>query len=176
MIEIIATFFSLLSVYLGAKNNILTWPLGIIGIIFYGILFYNNNIVGNAILQILFLIQSIFGWIRWGENRSIEELSIKGSIINIVVCSLIACCMIYILNLIGSNNPLMDGITTSLSIIGLLLMSYSKIDSWYYWIIADIIFVIFFIKVDLYLSAITYFIFLLLAIYGLKKWKNLKTV
>lgn len=173
MIEIIATSFSLLSVYLGAKNNILTWPIGIIGIIFYGILFYNNDIMGNMSLQFIFLIQSLYGWSKWGEDIKVSKLSRKKSGVNISFCIIISCIIIYTLYLNGSNNPIMDGITTGMSIVGLILMSFKKIDNWYYWIIVDILFVIFFINLNLYLSAITYFIFFILAIYGLKEWRQI---
>lgn len=173
MIEIIATSFSLLSVYLGAKNNTLTWPIGIIGIIFYGILFYNNNIMGNMSLQLLFLIQSIYGWLKWKDVKDISKLSRRKSGLNVSYCIIISCIITFLLYVNGGNNPVLDGVTTGMSIIGLLLMSFRKVDSWYYWIIVDILFVVFFIKVDLYLSAITYFIFFILAIYGLKEWRQI---
>lgn len=173
MIEIAAVLFSLLSVYLGAKNNILTWPIGIIGIIFYFILFYNNSVMGNAYLQFLFILQSIFGWSKWGKERKILNLTNKQSNLTISLCIILSFTVIYTLYLSGCKNVMLDGITTSISIIALILMSYKKVNCWYYWIIVDIIFVIFFIKINLYLSAATYFIFLILAIYGLKEWKKI---
>ncbi len=173
MVEIIAVIFSLLSVYLGGKNNILTWPTGIVGIVAYGILFYQNQILGNASLQLVFLIQSAYGWLKWQKEDKIKELPRRSAKINISFCIITSLILTYILYILGSNNPFMDGITTGLSIIGLILMTYRKVDCWYYWILADIMFVIFFIQLGLYISAVTYFIFLILAIWGLKKWSQI---
>lgn len=173
MIEIAAVVFSLVSVYLGGKNNILTWPIGILGITMYSILFYNSNVFGNALLQIIFLIQSIYGWSKWNNDRKIGILPINKSIKNILLALSTSLIISYILYISGSKNSLFDGFTTGLSIIALILMIYKKIDCWYYWIIIDILFVVFFIKLELYLSSITYFIFLLLAIWGLKKWNQI---
>ncbi len=58
----------------------------------------------------------------------------------------------------------------------MILLAKKKIDTWLYWIIVDILFVIFFLNEGNYLSSITYFVFLILAITGLKQWKrNIKT-
>jgi nicotinamide mononucleotide transporter len=54
------------------------------------------------------------------------------------------------------------------------LLAKRKIDTWFYWIIADILFVVFFLNEEQYLSSITYFVFLILAITGLKQWKKLQ--
>lgn len=173
MVEIAAVIFSLTSVYLGGRNNILTWPIGILGIIMYGVLFYQSNVFGNALLQIVFLIQSIYGWSEWKNDKVISRLSMKKSKINISFGVLISLILSYILHLTGSIDYLFDGFTTGLSIVALILMIYKKVDCWYYWIIIDAIFIIFFIRLELYLSSITYFIFLLLAIWGLKEWNQI---
>ena len=77
----------------------------------------------------------------------------------------------------GDKSPYFDGITTSFSLIAMTLLAKKKIDTWLYWIIADILFIIFFLNEEQYLSSITYFVFLILAITGLKQWKrNIKTV
>ena len=63
-------------------------------------------------------------------------------------------------------------ITTGLSIIGTLLLAFKKIDNWYYWIAADVLYIYLFYSQELYWSAGIYFVFLLLAISGLKTWKK----
>ena len=70
----------------------------------------------------------------------------------------------------GDKQPYLDGITTGLSIVGTLLLAFKKIDNWYYWIAADVLYIYLFITQELYWSAGIYFVFLLLAISGLKTW------
>lgn len=172
MIEVFAVMFSLLSVLLAIRNNILTWPVGIIGIILYFLVFKENGIVGNQYLQILFILQSIHGWYNWGKSRilyyplKISWLSNYNRFNFIVAFSIIFIVLSCML-------PFFDSITTSLSIIGILLLSYKKIDTWIYWIVADLLYVWFFIDEGLYLSAVLYFIFFGLAIVGLIEWKKI---
>jgi nicotinamide mononucleotide transporter len=178
-IEIIASVFSLLSVIFAVKNNILTWPLAIVGVTFYSIFFYQNHIWGNMFLQIPFFVQSIYGWSKWDviKNTKVEWLEKRDRNILVISSLLLTTLITSVLIMTGDKSPYFDGITTSLSLIAMTLLAKRKIDTWFYWIIADILFVAFFLNEEQYLSSITYFVFLILAITGLKQWKkNIKTV
>ena len=178
-IEIIAVIFSLLSVVFAVKNNILTWPFAIVGVTFYGIFFYQNHIWGNMFLQIPFLFQSIYGWTKWDETNEIKVEQLEKHDRNILAISsfLLTTLITFTLIMTGDKSPYFDGITTSLSLIAMTLLAKKKIDNWQYWITADFLFVIFFLNEEDYLSSITYFVFLILAITGLKQWKkNIKMV
>ncbi len=169
MIEVFAVMFSLLSVLLAVRNNILTWPVGIVGIVLYFLVFKENGIVGNQYLQILFILQSIHGWYNWGRPTvNIDWLNRFGTVIGILVF------LVNFLIVFLFGNTFIDSLTTSLSIVGILLLSYRKIDTWIYWIIADLLYVWFFITEGLYLSALLYFILFGLAIGGLIEWKKIK--
>jgi len=175
LVEIVAVIFSLLSVIFAVKNNVLTWPFAIIGVTFYGIFFYQNHIWGNMFLQIPFLIQSIYGWSKWEdiiETPKVEWLEKHDRNILVISSFLLTIFITFILLMTGDKSPYFDGITTSLSLIGMTLLAKKKIDTWIYWICADILFVIFFLNEEDYLSSITYFVFLILAITGLKQWKR----
>jgi len=179
LIEIIAVIFSLSSVIFAVKNNIYTWPTAIIGVTFYSIFFYQNHIWGNMILQIPFLIQSIYGWSKWDliEDDKVEWLEKHDRNILAISSFLLTTFITFILIMSGDKSPYFDGITTSFSLMAMTLLAKKKIDTWLYWIIADILFIIFFLNEEQYLSSITYFVFLILAIIGLKQWKrNIKTV
>ena len=165
-IEILAVIFSLLSVIFAVKNNILTWPFAIVGVTFYGIFFYQNHIWGNMFLQIPFIIQSIYGWTKWDEINEIkvEQLEKHDRSILAISSFLLTTFITFVLIMTGDKSPYFDGITTSLSLIAMVLLAKKKIDTWLYWIIADVLFVAFFLIEGNYLSSITYLVFLILAI------------
>lgn len=172
-IEIIAAVFSLLSVILAVKKNSFTWPIGIVGIIFYGILFYKTKSFGNMCLQFLFISQSIYGWYNWNKNKTTSKIGrldryerILCSKLTIFLCILIT----FILLSTGNKEPHIDGITTGLSIVASSLLAFKKLDNWYYWIVADVFYIYLFYSQGLYWSTAIYFVFLLLAISGLKTW------
>lgn len=176
IIEIIAVIFSLFSVILTARNKIWCWPVGIIGIIFYGILFYQNQIWGNMYLQLFFIVLSVVGWNNWRKpnKHPITWIYKKYRIPFFCIIGLIITTLYLFLVESMDKTPLLDSITTTLSIAGMFLMLYKKIDSWLCWILADIIFIWLFLANYLYLSAFIYFIFLINAIFGLINWNKLR--
>ena len=174
VIEIIAVLFSLASVFLTVKKSIWCWPVGIVGIIFYSILFYQHGIWGNMWLQALFIGQSILGWYNWNKPSKypIKWIDTSNRTTVFGLTALLAALVYSITKNAGGQMPYFDGLTTSLSIVAMLLMAYRKIDNWLFWIAADIIFIGFFYSVGMYLSAIVYLVFLLLCIIGLIEWKK----
>ena len=176
MTEWIAVIFSLISVWLTTKKNILCWPVGIIGIIYYSILFYQNRDWSNFILQFIFVIQSIYGWKNWKISKSLDVTSLETyGRFSIGIASIVVFLCFFIINSIFSGNfTELDALTASFSIFGMFLLSKSKIEAWIFWILADIIYIYLFFSQQLYLSSILYFIFLILAIYGHFNWNKIK--
>jgi nicotinamide mononucleotide transporter len=174
MVESIAVIFSLLSVILTTKKNQLCWPVGIIGVIFYGYIFYQNRDWSNLLLQFFFIIQSIYGWINWNksETKNISSLETYERF-NLIITSFVVFFCLFLTNKVFSGSfTELDALTSTLSIFGMLLLSKSKIEAWFFWILADMIYIYFFFLNQLYLSSILYFIFLILATYGYFNWEK----
>jgi nicotinamide mononucleotide transporter len=172
--EVFAVLFLLLSVGFAVKNNILTWPTGIISNVIYMYIFYNLNIFGNTFIQAVFILQSIDGWYKWKHNntRKISELDTIDFTKTIIATVVLSFLVYFFLVLTDSKSPILDSSTTAISIMGVILLSLKKVESWYFWILTDIIYIWFFLKEGLYLSSLTYIIILILAIIGLIQWKK----
>lgn len=175
LIEIIAVVFSFLSVVYTVRKSIWSWIWGVLGIIFYGIIFYQSNLYSNLLLQFIFIGQSIYGMRNWNNNTTndvlfVECMSICEKMECIIVSIVLSISLQYIF--MDSEYPIMDSVTTSLSIVAYYLMSKRKIENWIFWILADIIYIYMFFLQGLYLSSLLYLVFLVLCIVGYKKWKN----
>lgn len=178
LIESIAVLFTLITIILTVKENKYCWAFSIIGVTFYAIFFYQEQIWGNLLLQSVFLIQSVLGWYNWDKpsRYKIRWMSNKRWLLFIIPPILFY--LIYTLTTyLGGTNVVIDSITTTLSLMGTMLLVYKKIESWVFWILADIMFIVLFFMGGFYLSAVIYFVFLFLAIKGLKEWsKSLKKI
>lgn len=172
MIEIIAVIFSLLSVILSARNNIWGWPVGIIGVLAYFFIFEQNRDWNNMTLQIVFLLQSIYGWFVWKRGSATKIGTIKNRLDLSLVFVLLTPVLYFISIGFNGNSSLLDSVTTCLSIMGMVLLAHKKIENWVIWTIADFLYIGLFIENKLYLSAGLYFIFLLVAIWGFIDWKK----
>ena len=171
--EIIAVIFSLLSVWLTSKNNIWCWPIGIVGVLGFAYLFYTKGEWGNLTLQFIFLVQSIDGWLNWNKPSTkvskIRKDELYSHIMGLIVLGTV---ISLITTISGSTHIVLDTITTTLSIAGMFLLIHKKLEAWYLWLVADILYVVLFLQNELYISSLVYFVFAILAYFGYKNWKK----
>ena len=178
MIELLASIFTLICVYLTNKRSILSWPVGILGIIFYSIVFFQTKLYADFILQIVFIIQSIFGWINWNKNKvnniiKVSKLTFTEIVYICIFYTFLSVLTTYLLfNFTNASLPIWDSQLMTLSLIANYLLIKRKLENWILWILVDINYVFMFIYKDLYFSSVLYFILLLIAISGFINWKK----
>lgn len=174
--EIVAVVFSLLCVYLTSKQSIWSWPIGMIGVIFYFFIFLHVELYAEMCLQVIFFCQSLYGWYNWRKNNMelvVSKMSDNRTLALIISSSVLSILLIlFFKEKIDSSFPELDVVTTVGSLVANTLLIFKKIDAWFYWITVDILMIILFILSGLYLSAILYVIFLVMSINGLVKWSN----
>lgn len=176
--EIIAVIFTLWSVYLTIKNKTLCWPIGIIGIGGYLYLFVGERLYAQAILQIIFAIQSFYGWYFWGKHKESKGRTIRNSRFTNDLIWILALTVGFSFLFQHTDNPqpFLDVLTTVLSLYANWYLAKKIIFGWRLWIIADILMVSLFLIQGMYWSGALYILLTWLAIKGLKEWeKNLKT-
>ena len=177
MIEYIAVIFGILSVWYAQKNKILVFPTGIISVLIYVYLTYENKLYADTGINIYYFIMSIYGWVLWKtKNKKIKkEISFNSkqeNLISMSLCIFFFLIIQYALNKTDSDVVFLDSITTALSLTGMLLLARRKLENWIYWIIADIIYIPLYMYKELYPTSLQFFIFLILAILGYKNWKK----
>ncbi|MEH1950370.1 MAG: nicotinamide riboside transporter PnuC [Nostoc sp.] len=186
-IEFLGTIFYLWSVWLISQRNILTWPVGIVSVLLYMVLFYQIRLYSDMIEQIYYLGVSVYGWWRWSTPKldSGEILNVRYSPTRKMVLS--ASVTIAISFAIGAlmsqihiilpaifpeqaSFPYLDALTTVMSFTAMWLMTHKRIESWYYWIVVDIIGIWLYDIKGVKFIALLYVILLLMAINGLISW------
>lgn len=180
----------LAAVWLSAKANIWSWPIGIINVSLSFFFYYQIQLYPDMFLQIFFFITNIMGWWRWGNPKLEEQnskLELKVSrmklkeFILLFIAGIVGTSLIgklashlhdlfpYLFNL-PSSYPYADSFILVMSIITTFLMIRKKIECWIIWIVIDMVAtVLYFIK-DAKFFSVEYFVFTLLAAYGLWNW------
>ena len=176
-LELIAVIFTLICVWLTTKNKVSSWPIGIIGVILYSILFYQVHLYAEVITQIVFLIQSFYGWYNWAKLGDkppalITTLSNKEKMGWTAVILGSTGIMYSILIHTNAAVPLVDSFTTSVSLVANWLLAKRKIENWWLWIFIDLIYVGMFAYKSLFVTSALYLIFFFMSNYGLKNWKK----
>lgn len=181
--EIIAVTSTLLCVYLTAKQKILAWPVGIVGVIAFLIIFLQQGLYAMVGLQLIFLMQGIYGWYNWARGKGDKELPVtKVSrdtfIFHISVVISLSFIFGYLLdNTTESSVPYLDAGSSFLSLLANWYLTKKILQSWYIWIFVNILLFTLFMLQELYLSALMEIILWGMAINGLILWKrNIKEV
>jgi nicotinamide mononucleotide transporter len=186
-VEFFGTVLYLLSVWLIARRNVLTWPIGIVSVLLYMVLFYQIGLYSDTLEQIYYLAASGYGWWYWSrsqtESRTILDVSYsrgRGPVIWIAVTAALSAALGAVMSHAHewlpelftqpAAYPYIDALTTVMSLVAMWLMARKRIESWIYWIIVDVFGIWLYYVKDVKLISLLYVILLGLAIRGLIGW------
>src|SRR5688572_12624616 len=88
--EVIGFISGLLGVWLATRQNVWTWPVGLISVITYTIFFYQIKLYADMGLQIFYIGASFYGWYEWlrgGKNHTelpVSKLTVQAIIIAVI--------------------------------------------------------------------------------------------
>jgi nicotinamide mononucleotide transporter len=179
VIEIIAVLFSLACIWLAVEKHPLNWPVGLVGVAAYMILFFQVKLYADMLLQVVFIAQGVYGWYNWmkrkDDQKEIEVTYLQTRQRLIYAASIIVTTVAWsyvLVHYTDASTPYVDAFVATLSLVANWLMAKKKTDNWVLWILADAIYVALFWYKELYLSSGIYVIFLILATKGLIDWNK----
>ncbi|ALG11720.1 nicotinamide riboside transporter PnuC [Kibdelosporangium phytohabitans] len=167
-----------LCVWLVARQNVWNWPIGILNNIAFLALFMTSGLYADGWLQVVYMVLALFGWWSWlrgGQAHTHLPVSRTTrnqwwAILGIGVVATAA--LTWILDTqTDSTVPLPDAVTTVLSLLATWGQARKKLESWWLWIAADIIYIPLYAYKNLWLTAILYIGFLALCVLGLRNWR-----
>ncbi len=178
LIEWVGALTGIYCVYLAAKQSIWNWPVAIISVVAYVVVFYKSQLYGDAGLQIYFLGTSIYGWYFWIRKKEKHEKPVvslnKKEFAWIITATLVLSLLLglFLKHFTPTNVPYIDGFCTAISFIAQILMTRKVLQNWALWIFVDICYVPLYIYKNLFVTAILYVILLVLASMGHIDWKK----
>lgn len=184
-IAIISAFCGITYTILAGKGVPICYPIGATGSCFYAYLSFASHLWGNLLLYICYYIpMQIIGFFKWNKNLKSDKYEIikttlsKKERITLIVFSIsITILIILILAHLGDKNPVIDGITTILSILGMYLTVKRCIEQWIVWIIVNGLSFIMWLDIALkgakvYSTVFMWSVYFILAIYFFIIWKK----
>ena len=186
-LELAGLVFGLLAVWFLIKQNILTWPSGIIYVLISFVIFWRIRLYGDFILHIFFLVLNIYGWYYWlwgkkeGEAElPVTTLSLKQNLLVALATGVGVVLFGYFLqnlplfftDLEPAALPYWDSTTSILSVTGMWLTTRKKIENWYYWLIVDILATGIYIYKGIYFYSFLYGVYIIMAFSGLLAWRK----
>lgn len=185
IIALISAICGISYTILAGKGKISCYIIGMIGTFCYSYLAFINGFYGNLCLYLLYYfpmeIIGIYSWSKHLEKRTKEviktKLSIKERIFYSIIGFVLTVLMTFILKHIGDKNPLIDSITTILSVLGLILTVKRCVEQWYIWFIVNLLSAIMWIYAyiegsNCFATILMWITYLILSVYFLNIWNK----
>jgi nicotinamide mononucleotide transporter len=165
-------------VWLVARQNIWNWPIGILNNLAFLALFMTSGLYADGWLQVVYIVLAVYGcwaWLRGGQARSelpVSQITAPQWWALLGVGAAAAALLTWILaTWTDSTVPLPDAVTTVLSLLATWGQARKKVESWWLWIAADVIYVPLYAYKELWLTGILYIGFIGLCVVGLRSWR-----
>lgn len=164
-------------VWLVVREHLWNWPLGLANNILFFLLFWKSRLFADMGLQVIYFALGVYGWLHWrsagvgsrlqiSRTRFAEWLAL-GCFVLVATWSL----RLALLSVQGAA-PFWDALTTALSLAAQYLLCQKRLENWWLWILADLIYVPLYLARQLPLTAVLYAVFLAMCLFGLRQWKR----
>ena len=177
--EILAFILSVATVALNIRQNHWAWLFAIVSSAAYGAVFFNSRLYGDAGLQLVFIVVSVWGWYSWlhgdsaGHRLAVSKLDRTGWIMAALGWLVGYLVLAWFLGRYTNTDvPHTDGFLTAGSLVGQVLLSRKKLENWHAWIAVDVIYVGLYLYKQLHLTALLYALFVAMAVFGLRAWRR----
>jgi len=179
-VEIAACVLGLAMVLCNIRAWHWSWPLAISSALLYFFVFKDSLLYGEAGLQLVFVVISLWGWWQWLRKTdeaqpavAIQRLTSRGWLVVIATSAALWPALALLLhNFTDSDVAWWDALPTSLSLVGQVLLGRKYIENWLVWMVVNIISVALFAHKGLWLTCVLYALFTALSVWGWRAWRQ----
>ena len=182
LLEYIAVFFGIGSVWYSRKENILVYPVGLVNTIIYVYISIKGSLLGEASVNFYYTVMSIYGWVLWTKKNELHEHIVlitksdgKEWLRQILFFAVFYTAIFFALTFLKKSFapgaiPWADAFASATAFTAMWLMARKKVESWYWWIATNVASIpLYFVKHYVFTS-IYYIILLIMAFWGLSEW------
>lgn len=179
-VEVLGAVLGLVYIFLSIRQNIFTWPVGLLTSALYIYVFLKTKFYADMALQVYYVGISIYGWYYWikGNPEKESELPVVQTphrfrvplmVISIVLFLFIA----WILkNFTDSPIPFWDAFTTAFSLAATWMLARKYLETWLIWIVVDIVSAVLYAGKNLWATVILFTVYTGMAAIGFFQWRK----
>jgi nicotinamide mononucleotide transporter len=167
-----------LGIWLTTRRTLWCWPITLAADVLYLVVFYQARLLSDALLQIFFVVFTLYGWWNWwrgvqqeGEVR-VAPLPWLNSAIAIAAGVAGTFVLAAIAKRFNAALPYLDASLASFSLVASWWQARKHIANWWLWIVVDVLYIGEYIYKDLWPTAVLYAGLVGLAVLGLLQWRR----
>ncbi len=177
--ELVAVTVSVLAVWLTTRRSLWNYPFAFASVGLYAHIFHDVKLYADMALQVVFAITLAYGLIEWRNFQRADGTVIVTHapraelVVGLVLGALGALALgAFMATRTDAALPWLDAALTAASLVGSWWAARRRIENWWLWIAADVIYVGVFLYKGLQLTAALYAAFVVLAVVGLRRWQS----
>ena len=181
-LDILTTVLGLIYIWLEYRVSIALWVVGIIMPALDTWLYWSHGLYGDAGMAVYYTLAAVYGFYIWKfkKTRKLKQSlpmihMPRRQYLPVMLFFLLAWGAIYyvLVNWTNSTVPLLDSFTNALSFVGLWALARKYLEQWLFWIVVDAVCCYLYIQKDIPFKAILYGLYVVIAIAGYYKWKQM---
>jgi nicotinamide mononucleotide transporter len=145
-LEWFAALTGLTSVLLTARRSVASWPIGLLSVVVFLVFFFRIKLYADSGLQLFYLVTGLYGWWHWargGPDKGRALIGVLTPAQRVICLALagagVACTGWFLSHHTDSTTPWMDSTVSCLSVAAQLLMMRKILESWWLWIVTDVL-------------------------------------
>jgi nicotinamide mononucleotide transporter len=179
-VEVLAVVLGVVYIVLIVRRQRVGWVAGAASSLIYVFIAARARLPMQSALQAYYVAMSVYGWWSWTRNRSEEQGRIDSrslrwhlwAVAIIVVAS--AACAQLLARETHAAWPLLDSLTTMMSLLATWMVARSVLQNWLYWMVADLVMVFLFVQQGHPFTSLLFAIYFVIAAFGYRKWHSLR--
>jgi nicotinamide mononucleotide transporter len=179
-LDITTTLLGLLYILFEYRASVWLWFVGFLMQALGIVLYYQKGLYADCGMEFYYLSMTVYGYWKWVHGSAKKkELPItrfpRRLIIPWLALILAVWGIIYwlLITFTNSNVPAADSFTTALSIVGIWALAHKYLEQWFIWIAVDVVTCILYFYKDIPFKGGLYALYVVIAIFGYKKWKRM---
>lgn len=177
-IEWAAAALVLVNVALVARRSIWNYPFALVAVSLYALVFFEARLYSDMLLQGFFFALNLYGWWNWMHARGDDGVPVGwmsmsqrwlwgGGTVAVWIGWSLA-----MKHQTDAAAPFADGAVAIASVAAQWLLARRRVESWWLWVLVDLIAVPLFASRGLYVTSAVYFLLLILSVIGLIQWRR----
>jgi nicotinamide mononucleotide transporter len=175
-LELFASALGVLAVWPTVRQNPLCWPIGLVMVSLYAWFFFEVRLYSQVLLNGVFAAMQVYGWWQWTRGtaggRPVASATASEVGAGLFLASLGSIVLALLVGTTEAAYPWPDATLTAFSLLAQFWMALKRWQCWLLWIVVDTLYVAFFLFQSYWLTAGLYGLFTLLAVLGLREWRQ----
>lgn len=178
-LELIASLLTVLSVWLSTRERIASWPIAIVSVLLYFVVYQQARLYAAMGLQLFYFSFSCYGWYQWkfgGTGRTelrVSRTTARDALwllpLGVLGAGLLG---LGLARMTDAAIPWVDAAVASASLLAQYMMTRKLLENWLVWIGVNVVSIPMYLSQGLRFTTALYGILLVLAVKGFVDWRR----